>query len=66
MRKKKELQLVKTAPESHDEDEALDTVVSKIRPLPSDLAPSQEFMQQTRLRLLKLPSYGSSTDQQAA
>ena len=38
-----------------DQEEALTTVVAKIRPLPRDLQPSAEFVQRTRLQLLELP-----------
>ena len=36
-------------------DEELEVLAARIRPLPRDVAPSAEFMSQTRLRLLQLP-----------
>ena len=36
------------------QDEALEAVVAKIRPLPENVVPSERFREQMRLRLLQL------------
>jgi hypothetical protein len=47
-------------------DEALAQVASRIRPLPENVTPSDEFLRRTRLRLLKLEPSRKSAAQQAA
>lgn len=48
-------------------DAELESVAAKIRPLPSEVAPSAEFLSRTRLRLLQLkPDADLRDNRQAA
>ena len=39
---------------ANNEDKELDSVAAAIRPLPQDVEPSEEFLGELRMRLLKL------------
>ncbi|HWC29990.1 MAG TPA: hypothetical protein VG845_07915 [Dehalococcoidia bacterium] len=56
-------EIVRMFPEA---DSELEVVATWIRPLPSEVAPSAEFMSKTRLRLLQLPAQAREDSRRAA
>jgi hypothetical protein len=47
-------------------DPELDAIAAKIRPLPANIVPSEQFIANMRLRILQLPQQPPVADRRAA
>jgi hypothetical protein len=47
-------------------DPELDAIAAKIRPLPENIVPSEQFIASMRLRILQLPQQQRTADRRAA